>query len=318
MRYTEYMSNKSKSYQRYQAFSMNKFGFVLLAVFMTLGAGRTMVQATNFNFDKPFTKVLGDSDEAEKVENKVENVETKTNTVGGSNEKAAEQRSEAAKKALEVVRERQKEVEVKTKDGATIRVKREDNGQIRTELEKGNLHLKYESSPSGVVKKVESKKGETVDVSKNQLDRVENQVKKELEKNDLEISTDKNEAKVKKAGFEASTVYPLSVGDTAKPLAVSTPEGEKEVKLTPDQVVKQLRVNGQMASPAGTLANEAVELKVQDGKPVYEVSGNRTRRLLGLFAVSQPIQFVVSADTGEVVGTKQSFLANLVSLLSAK
>jgi hypothetical protein len=304
--YTEYMSKKSGSYQRYQTFSMKRFVLVTLAIFMTLGAGRTMAQSSSFNFDTPYTRVLGN------------NVETKDSPLGGTNERAVVQRSEVTKKVLEMAREKQREAEIKTKDGSTVRIMKEDNAQARMELEKGNLRLKYESSPSGVIKRVETKSGEPIEVSKNQLDRVEIMVKKELENNELEVSTNEDKTRFMKNGFEASTKYPISVGEAGRPLSISTPQGDREIKLSPDQIVKQLRINNQMASPAAGIVKEDVELKVLDGNPVYEVSGNRTRRFLGLFELSQPIQFVVSADTGEVMGTKQSFFANMISFLSAK
>lgn len=299
------MSKKSKA-----EFSVNRYIFIVLAIVFMIGAGKTAAQNSRMRFDEPYIKVLGDSDEVKQEEQKTEEKKQEDSN------KQAEVQKEAEKKAQEQTRERSKEIEIQTKDGAKIKVKREDNNKVKMELEKGDLHYKYESGTDGVTKKVERADDETVEISKNQLDKLETHVDQELEKEGLEIATEAGETKISKGGASATTAYPLSVAGPERSLAISTPEGEKEIKLTPDKVLALLKIDGQTASDSGVMVSQEMALKVLNGQPVYELDGQKVYNFLRLFNVTQPVKLVVSADNGSLVTTKQSFLANLISLLS--
>lgn len=299
------MSKKNKT-----EFSVSRYIFIVLAIVFMIGVGKTAAQNSQMRFDEPYVKVLGDSDEVEQEEQKTEEKGQEDSN------KQAEVQKEAEKKAQEQIRETAKEIEVQTKDGAKIKVKKEDNNKVKVELEKGGLHYKYESGGDGVTKKVERADGETVEISEKQLERLEERVERQLEKEDLEIATEAGETKFTKDGVSATTAYPLSVAGPERSLAISTPEGEKEIKLTPDEILALLKVGGQTASDSGVMVNQEMALKVLDGQPVYELDGQKVYNFLRLFTVTQPVKLVVSADTGSLVTTQQSFLANLISLLS--
>ena len=333
------MSKKSKKALEKQ--NLGKYIFIIFSLFLFVGAGKTVVQVASFNFDKPYSQVLGDSEDAQKQEDQhqsevqnqeqekpepqkqEENKQSSGNTNQSESIKQAQEQQkeqqkkqiEAVKKQQEIIREKQKEMEIETKDGAKIKVKREDNNQIKVELEKGNLHFKYESTPSGVVKKVENETGDMVGVSKKQLDLVEKKIETELEDNGISVSTKEGETSISRGGFTATTVYPLSVGGQ-NTLAITTPAGEQQIKLTPDQIVNELKGILDVASPSANLSNNSIEIKVKDGQPVYEVNGKKSFKFLRIFDIPQSQKLIVSADTGDIIATEQSLLTNLISILS--
>lgn len=309
------MSKKISSKKQSANFPVGKFVFILLSIFLFIGAGKTLVQVASASFDKPYSVVLGDTSENQQssgaskdpVENQVENQNENT---GDTQEQQKEQTQEQA----DQIKEQQKELEIETKDGAKIKVKKEDNNSIKVEMENKSLHFKYETSPEGVQKSVENQNGVPVSVSAKQLQQIQQTVDAQLQQSGVQISTSGAALKVTKDNFSANTVYPISVGGQ-NGLAVTTPQGEKPINLTPDQVANQLKGTLEVASPSSsTVAPMAIMVK--DGQPVYEVTGQKTYKLLNLFNVSQPQTLVVSADTGQVISTQQSFLANIISLFS--
>jgi hypothetical protein len=66
------------------------------------------------------------------------------------------------------------------------------------------------------------------------------------------------------------------------------------------------------ASSSGRSGISEIELKVADDKPVYDVSGTESSKVLGLIPVQMQIMTRVSAENGETVRTEKpwwSFLA---------
>lgn len=291
--------------------------FILLALLVFIAALQTVAQNLNNNFDMPYgTQVLGDSEDAQESAEKQQeqNKEMEQKQIE-SEQKNQEQAQEQAKQQAEMVREQSKEVEIQSSDGTKIKVKKEDNGQVKAEVEQGTLHFKYESSASGVTKKVETEDGDEVMISSRQLKEVEKDVESELEKEGLQVSTEDGRLKFTKSGISFTSEYPLSVGNVSRLLAVQTPEGEKEVKKLPDEILSTLQSQGEIATLSGT-PGENISLKVKNGQPVYEINGQKVYRLLNLFDVAQTLKLTVSAETGEVVSTDKSFFTNLISLLS--
>lgn len=62
--------------------------------------------------------------------------------------------------------------------------------------------------------------------------------------------------------------------------------------------------------------DQVIRLSEQNGVPVYEIAGVKEHRLLGFFPVTTGVIVTVSAETGEVVDTDQSFFDTIVDIFS--
>ena len=304
------MSKKIAQKNKQIGFQVGKFVFILLSVFLFLGAGKTLAQIAGATYDKPYSVVLGDTNENESSGA----TENQSDTQDENSTSTQEQQKEKLQEQADKIKEQQKELEIETRDGAKIKVKKEDNNSIKVEMENKSLHFKYETSPEGVQKSVENQNGVPVSVSAKQLQQIQQAVDNKLQQSGVLISTSGAALKVTKDNVSATTVYPISVGGQNN-LSVSTPQGEKPITVTPDQVVNQLQGTLEVASPSSSIV-APLAIKVKDGQPVYEVTGQKTYKFLNLFDVTQPQTLVLSADTGKVISTQQSFLANIISLFS--
>jgi len=90
-----------------------------------------------------------------------------------------------------------------------------------------------------------------------------------------------------------------------KKLLMETSQGNKEIKIMPSTVsetaINQLK-----------LKNYEIELK-EIGKPVYEVTGRKEVRFMGLFKVRMMVKSQINAETGSIEKTEKpwwSFLAS--------
>lgn len=260
----------------------------LLGSWLVVGAGRTIAQNRVTNFDKPIDKqqnILGDEDEQEQKQE--ENHEEER--------KETESRNEEEKKQ----EEERKETEIETVSGQKIKTKIEDDRSVKVEVEQDGLKYKYESK-AGEVKKSE----------------IENE-SEEASDSAMEIESEDEMKTIQTNNVKATTEFPLSLDVATNQLIVTTQNGAKTVTILPDQAVANLlRVGLVDAINTNDVAETEIEIKAQNGEVVYEVKGTKQHRILGLFTTTTPVTAVVSAETGEVVGTQQSFLTNLIDLLS--
>ncbi|KKU46755.1 MAG: hypothetical protein UX64_C0002G0011 [Microgenomates group bacterium GW2011_GWC2_46_7] len=195
--------------------------------------------------------------------------------------------------------EERKETEIETQDGQKIKTKVEDDGTTKVEIEQDNLKLKYEVK-NGTVNSIEE-------------DEDEIEFEDESENEELEISTEEERHTVRFNGVAASTNFPLSIDVATNELMVATKDGPKIVAVLPDQAILNLLDTG-IVDQIGE--GEELELQVQNGEPVYQIAGSKLYRLLAFIPITQSVIAVVSAETGEVVATQQSVVANIVDFLS--
>ncbi len=288
----------------------------------------TVSQGDLLQYDSPlqtrrYSNVLGENqnEEEKKLEEQKKEDEKKSETF---------KTSTAVTNGLKIKTEQEgnkNETEIETAAGQKIKTKIEDNGTTEIEMEHGELKIKYKLVSGEVVKNVENEQGEKVELKNDELHELENEVEQELEDDGIKISTESGRPAFFKNGITATTEFPLSVDVGTNQLIITTPAGQKIVAILPDQAVQNMIATGiinQINSPqpestgSGQLAagTNLVELKVRNSEPVYEVNGTKIYRLFGLFAVSQPVKAVVSAETGDLVTTQKSFLTNVVDLLS--
>ena len=315
----------------------------VIGVIAILGFAQTLVQGASLQFDSPTllsqTSVLGEGDENEQAKQQEE-----------AEKQAQEQQKEETKKVEEQQKEslkssnfgsgtsgssvntqksgNKKETEIETAAGRKIKTKIEDNGTTKVEIEHGELKIKYIMENGQVVKTVENDDGDEVELEDDELEEIETEIEDELEDDGIEISTDSGKPTVIKNQVAASTEFPLSIDVGTNQLIITTPEGQKVVMVLPDQAVQNLLATGIINSvnliqasdipPTSTLGpvESILQLRVRNGEPVYEIEGTKIFRLFAVIPVSQPVKAIVSAETGNILTKQQSFLTNVIDLLS--
>lgn len=236
--------------------------------------------------------------------------------------KAEEQAKEVEKKQEEIKKEgNKKETEVKTADGQKIKTKVEDDGTTKVEIEYGKLKAKYVWEDNELKLKTQNKEKE-LEVKKS----VQKEIEDELEDDNIKISTESGEPVLTKNNVGATSEFPLSIDVITKQLVVNTPAGQKVVTVLPDQAIKNLLATGIINSLSGTTGTDLTsrtpsldgiaKLEIKNDKLVYKVSGLKTRKILGFIPVTTDATAFVSADDGTTVATEQSFISNVVDLIS--
>jgi hypothetical protein len=275
----------------------------VMAVLMVGGYAQASAQKSALVFDYPAESkwvkptILGDVDE---VDNE------------GDDEREDEQENEEQDREEENKRDEEKEqadepdeTEIETQDGQKIKTKMEDDGTTKVEIEQDNLKFKYEVK-NGTVNSIEEVEEEI---------KSDDELEDEMETNDegLEISTEKERHTVRVNGVMARTNFPLSVNMATNELIVATKDGPKIVAIMPDQAVTNLLATGIVDIING---EENLELQVQEGEPAYQIAGTKRYLFLAFIPITQPVTALVSAETGEVVATQQSAIANIIDFLS--
>lgn len=227
-----------------------------------------------------------------------------------------------AGKVLRVRTEQETRVEVR--DGVRVRTRVED-GRTRIEAVEGGNKLKFEQRDGRVRLKVETEAGEEFELEEND----EVTVKARDEEQEIKIRSVLNQTIIQRLRVQALTSLPISVNLETNELTISTPAGERIVTVLPDQAVANMlaanaidEVEGDEA--ASELLKQAditplqhvVELKVHAKGPVYEIKGEKDVRFLGFWRLKVKKTVLVSAETGEVVDTQQTFLDRFFSTLS--
>ena len=327
---------KKKKYSHKHSFSSRPYFYgamAVIGVIVLLAFFQTLAQGASLRFDSPRLvadlaqrSVLGEEDEGDQVKQQ-EEADKKAQEQLKENIKNAEQQQKEAAKSSTQNEGNKKETEIETIAGQKIKTKIEDNGTTKVEIEQGELKIKYILKNGQLVKKVENDYGDEVELTDDEKEEVENKIDDELEDEGIEISTGSGRPMVIKNQIAASTEFPLSIDVGTNQLIITTPDGQKVVTVLPDQAVQNLLATGIINSvnltqtsdmPTSSLGpvESVVQLKVRNSEPVYEIEGTKIFRLFAFIPVSQPVKAIVSAETGDLVTKQQSFLTNVVDLLS--
>lgn len=259
------------------------------------------------------------------------------NVLGENESKVGEQSQEAAKKAEEQQKEASKkeavglkqETEIETPEGLKIKIKVEDDGVTKVEVEKGKLKLKYSTQNGKTQLEAEDEQGQKVKLKEDDLDSVKESLDGELEKEGIKISTASGRPVIAKNKVAAQTNFPLSIDAATNQLTVTTAAGQKTVTVLPDQAINNLLASGILSRVAsqsagialtndiGNLSN-IVSLESKNNELVYKVLGDKNYKLLGLIPVSASTTAFVSAESGNLVAEDRSLLTDLIRLLSTK
>lgn len=198
-----------------------------------------------------------------------------------------------------------KRLEVKTHNNRT-RIRLDSNGgrfELRTE--DGRLRIK-----------VKEHDGTEFELEEETLD----DINEALEEQDIHVATASgNRLRIRRGFFEAETRFPLSINPTTNTLTVTTPAGEKDVAVLPDQAVAnllRLRFIDRVASGSAEENPTGIKLGLLGNSPVFQVLGVDEQKLLGFIPVFINKTSFVSAESGEVLKTDQTFLSRLLDLFS--
>lgn len=227
-----------------------------------------------------------------------------------------------AGKVLRVRTEERTRTEVR--DGVRIRTRVED-GRTRVEVVEGGNKLKFEQKDGRTRLKVETETGGEVELEEDD----EITIEARTEDEDLRLRVALNQTIIQRLRVQALTSLPISVNLETNELTVTTPAGERVVTVLPDQAVANMLAANAIDEVAGdeeatALLRQAdieplrhvVELKIHAKGPVYEVRGEKEIRFLGFWRLKVEKTVLVSAETGEVVKTDQSFIDRFLTSLS--
>lgn len=217
-----------------------------------------------------------------------------------------------------------------------LRIKtRERDDRRRVDIYEGGRKLRIETRDGRTIVKVENEEGE--EIGEDEFEDDDEIDLGATRGGELRVRTRRNRFVVAHGRVEAHTDFPLSVDTETNELTVTTPAGSRVVTVLPQEAVDNMLAQGNVidtllstlprlspspaTSPIATTEAEAVEgqaidLEEEDGELVYTIRGARTERLLGLFDVFVPKTAVVSAESGELVGVRQSVLSRVLDLIS--
>lgn len=230
--------------------------------------------------------------------------------------------SEAGK----VLRVRTEErVRTETRSG-DVRVRtRVEDGRTRIEAVEGGNKLTFEQRDGRVRLKVETETGEEFELEEDD----EVTVKARDDGQEIKIRSALSQTIIQRLRVQALTSLPISVNLETNELTVNTPAGERVVTVLPDQAVANMLAANAIDEVARDQAaaellrqaditplQHVVELKIHAKGPVYEVKGEKDVRFLGFWRIKVEKTILVSAETGEIVDTQQTFLDRFFSALS--
>lgn len=130
----------------------------------------------------------------------------------------------------------------------------------------------------------------------------------------VSIKSDQNNSvTVQQGPTQVSTSLPIQINSTSHVISIVTPDGNStKVSVLPTEAVKGATQNGLISNSTGTQTTITQE---SGGQVVYNVSGDKTGKLLGIFPVNSPVTVQLSAQTGKVIKVTQSPLLNLFGFL---
>ena len=231
-------------------------------------------------------------------------------------------------------------------DGTTSEVRREveKDGEIKVEIRtfdaEGNKIMveKYESGDGEEKSRVKTydatgtklsdfrfktEDGKELELRVKEGDVELQRVKFNVDKNELivrtgdesriRIRTDQNNFVVSREGANAISKFPISIDDATGEIFVKTPAGDVQLKAMPDTIVQKAQVSDDLD------VVEGVELNTQDDKASnleYVVTGTKSEKLLGVFALNIPSSLIYDAQTGEFVRNDQGFVTRILNLFS--
>ncbi|OGK44728.1 hypothetical protein A2957_00120 [Candidatus Roizmanbacteria bacterium RIFCSPLOWO2_01_FULL_38_11] len=252
-----------------------------------------------------------DSKDTPEIENEIEDE--------NESEDLDEVELENIRREKETILIKQNETEIRTTDGQRIKTKIEDDGTKKIEIEGKNYKLKYVIRDGKLRVEAESENGESVDIPDEATSELENSFNDELEQEGIEIDSSEKEPTIVKNGFKAKTAFPLTIDPITKALTITTPTGDKQVTILPDQAIANLKASGVLDNievADGSSVEGESEIVEYKNKITYKIKGTKRHRVFGFIAVNLPATVYVSAETGEPFENEQSLLTKIIDSIS--
>jgi|CXWL01.1.fsa_nt_gi hypothetical protein len=214
--------------------------------------------------------------------------------------------------------------EIRLSETERIRTRTKD-GLTRIDVTSGGIKTRLEIRDDRVVIKAEQEDGTEVELADDTLLKIEER----LDKSNIKVATASGDSfLIQRGNASAITQFPLSIDLATNTLSVTTPAGTKDVVVLPDQAIQNLitaNIVNRLGGPAvadqvqnGNLAsiNQLITLGQQNDVPVYEINGISDQKLLGFIPVAINRNVTVSAETGEILSTQETFLNRVIDLFS--
>ena len=303
----------AKSKHKKSLYSTSAFKFLLIAALMVLSLAGLKNLAVNYQNDN----VLG---EASFIADKGSDSGESSGNSGSSDENEAEDEDMDTPEPIEAEDEDEAEVEQNTSQFSLtnlkdIRVRTEPNKtRIRLDSAGGRIELKSEDGKLKI--KVKEQNGAEFELESESID----DINEALEEEGISVtSASGNRLRIRRGLFEAETHFPLSINPTTNTLTVTTPAGEKDVAVLPDQAVAnlvRLKFIDRIASGSAAENPTGIKLGLLNNNPVFQVLGVDEQKLLGFINVSVNKISFVSAENGGIVRVDVTFLNRLLDLFS--
>lgn len=243
-------------------------------------------------------------------------------------EKVMKEKEQESRVRKAVTGKKDLEIEMK-KEGAEVKIKVKE-----FEKRKENATTTQEQKGEDVKRAIENmaKEGKSpseVEELKQEFEKKREVMKQENErklKSTLEERTDRFDVELEHAariestggGFsiqqnevKVETTLPIQVNPEKKTVSVVTPEGVRPVTTLPQEALNTVTSSGAANTVSGPVT---METKGED--VVYSVPTQTLERMFGVFPVSVQKNVEVSAVTGQVTSTSQSFVSRLLDIFS--
>lgn len=231
-------------------------------------------------------------------------------------------------------------IKMESKPGETKTEFRQGENRIRMERKDGKIKMKIKDETTGEERELkirtqeeEMRLREKIELEKPDMESPEVEEEKETEaeqellrirepedRNEIRVGSDSGRFVIKRNRVGAVSEFPLSVDLSTNTLSVTTPAGEKQVTILPDQAVQNMLsrnvIDKIVGEDSGDLSTRIRVSQTDEGTLTYELEGEKQERLFGLMPIKFKKTAVVSAETGELIETKQTFRDRILEFIS--
>lgn len=193
------------------------------------------------------------------------------------------------------------------------------NSNTHVNLNDGNTKIQLGAQNANL--KARKSDGSEVEIDKSEVEKITTAIKLET---GSEIKNNGDTFVMKRGEVEAQTKFPISFNVATKTFTVQTQNGDQEVKVLPDEVVQKLVqsnvINKLQTTSQGqgtsTTTSSGVQLTELNNQAVYQVEGTSQQKFFGFIPVSITKTTYVSAKTGDLVTTNQTFFSRFLDTVS--
>jgi len=294
-------------------FSILIFGLILVAKTST---------SLNFTFHKqPEQKVLSSNEDSEKTPASVEDLKNTTSLRLLQNitqtllpTPASKESSKAKSVPENITEESSPKDEIDEKKDQATESDKDEEGKIENEVES-----EIENPDTEEVKFNSDNNQIDIEIKKNRetqkLPQTPSRLKLTL-KGDrkIELESQENKITLQSVGQAAEINFPILFNAQTGQLFVATPNGQKEIRILPDQAADIARTSGIQNQITKIQLLEENEPSTSDNL-LFKVEGKREGNLIGILPVSVTSEIEIGAQSGEVIKISMPFWFKILSPL---